>query len=789
MDNLKSKSYEIVGLMILTSKSVERMQRFQNMMVSMVERCTDIDLDDVDHAITDFLAEMGEFTGLDRVYIFEYRIDEGFCRNTHEWCSTGIDPQIDNLQNERLEDIKEWFQNHISGNAIVIPDVSAHEDDVIRDILTAQEIKSIATVPCLLKGELIGFVGFDSVRSKYTFDDLEMGLLKVFSGLISNLASRVYKDKESKDARAMIKIILNTVPVQVWELRDEETYGIVNESHAEFLGFDKDTLTGKSLHEIFDRTTADICILGNKSVFGTGETLKTEEWCSDSKGVPRLLSIRKTPRFGDDSQVVSVVCCADDITEERAKEERLMEKDKLLTHAQMFSRTGAWDYNLRTGHLYWSPECEHLFGLEKGGFGGRFQDFIEMVHPEDQEYVRNINFPIVDNGIPKTLEYEHRMTSNDGKVMWVKESAGIMYGPDGEPEKIAGFVMDITELKNNEEEFRQLSSKLDFMISNIPAVVYTYRIHHDGKIEICYINEKLSDELGYDAGFFIGDVENWTENVHPEDLGSLADKLRGREGTDVYRFKDVDGKYHWLNDTQSVLERNEGYTTMIGAWWDLTERKEMEDELAGANDKLNLLSRTIRHDIQNQLTVLKGVLTLSEYDDEFLSMKGMGMIQQATDVIDSCVSFAKEYQSIGIKEPEWQTLASMIPQPQEPGPLLIFDLAGVMIFADDMLFKVFDNLMDNCLRHAKELTTIEIQFVTEEDGGARILWSDDGCGVSEKDKERIFNMGYGNNTGMGLTICKEILSITGMEIREIGVPGEGALFEISVPADAWRLKG
>jgi signal transduction histidine kinase len=67
-----------------------------------------------------------------------------------------------------------------------------------------------------------------------------------------------------------------------------------------------------------------------------------------------------------------------------------------------------------------------------------------------------------------------------------------------------------------------------------------------------------------------------------------------------------------------------------------------------------------------------------------------------------------------------------------------------------------------------------------------IICKDDGDGVVAEEKERIFERGFGKNTGLGLTLSREILSITGITIRETGEPGKGARFEIVVPNGAWR---
>ncbi|WP_255331916.1 sensor histidine kinase [Methanocalculus taiwanensis] len=111
---------------------------------------------------------------------------------------------------------------------------------------------------------------------------------------------------------------------------------------------------------------------------------------------------------------------------------------------------------------------------------------------------------------------------------------------------------------------------------------------------------------------------------------------------------------------------------------------------------------------------------------------------------------------------------------------MINDCPGVAIYADPMIEKVFSNLMDNTLRHAGKATQVRISCNETEDGLV-ILYEDDGYGISDDDKELIFKPGIGQNTGFGLFLAREILAITGIAIREIGVYSEGAKFEILVP--------
>ena len=68
-----------------------------------------------------------------------------------------------------------------------------------------------------------------------------------------------------------------------------------------------------------------------------------------------------------------------------------------------------------------------------------------------------------------------------------------------------------------------------------------------------------------------------------------------------------------------------------------------------------------------------------------------------------------------------------------------------------------------------------------------LVYEDDGAGIPDRDKNMVFNKGFGKNTGLGLYLSREILAITGITISENGIPGEGARFEMVVPKDGYRF--
>lgn len=211
-----------------------------------------------------------------------------------------------------------------------------------------------------------------------------------------------------------------------------------------------------------------------------------------------------------------------------------------------------------------------------------------------------------------------------------------------------------------------------------------------------------------------------------------------------------------------------------------------------ANKKLNLLSGITRHDIKNQILGLMGFIELSKNKCTVPEM--LHYIERediAAQAILRQIEFTKNYQDIGIYSPMWQDIGVQVKALRlllPPGEIEVSaNVEGLEIFADPLLEKVFENLIDNSRRHGERVHHISFSSMQYGQDTLAIVYEDDGIGVHETDKERIFEKGFGKNTGLGLFLSREILAITGLSIKESGVYGKGVRFEILVPKGKYRL--
>ncbi|MDD1693526.1 MAG: response regulator [Methanoregula sp.] len=241
---------------------------------------------------------------------------------------------------------------------------------------------------------------------------------------------------------------------------------------------------------------------------------------------------------------------------------------------------------------------------------------------------------------------------------------------------------------------------------------------------------------------------------------------------------------------QAVIDLKQSNTRLES---ENSERRRVEKALDEANKKLNLMASITRHDVINQLTTqhesLENALSLQAKDPE----KAWEQVTSAAAIANrtlNSVKFTGDYQKVGVKSPQWQEIHTLIQDAvKDASPKgLTFNNKiplGTEIYADPLIGKVFSNLIENSVKYGVKATAL--RFSLQNDAtGAVIVCEDDGVGIPEAKKEKIFSYEHGMSNGLGLFLAREILAITAITLCETGVFGSGARFEIHCPADTLR---
>jgi PAS domain S-box-containing protein len=267
-------------------------------------------------------------------------------------------------------------------------------------------------------------------------------------------------------------------------------------------------------------------------------------------------------------------------------------------------------------------------------------------------------------------------------------------------------------------------------------------------------------------------------------LASIHDKKR--IGDIEVRFRTWDGSMRWALVSATVSDGPDIICTLV----DITDHKQAQESLTVANKKLNLLNNITRHDVLNQLSALLGYIDLSRHETTDIRLLSfIEKEEQAANTIRSQILFTRDYQNIGIHNPEWHNIAETVSLAMasldRQHVQITVDHSSVEIYADPLFERVFYNLIENSIRHGEGITRIGIHL-EQTTGGIDLIVEDDGPGIPEKEKENIFRRKYFKNTGFGLFLSREILSITNLTIRENGIPGKGAHFVIHAPKGTYR---
>lgn len=347
---------------------------------------------------------------------------------------------------------------------------------------------------------------------------------------------------------------------------------------------------------------------------------------------------------------------------------------------------------------------------------------------------------------------------------------------------------DITEQKKKDDTLRESEEKYRLLVDHSNNVIFCV----DKNGYFTFVNEVFASTLGKSVDDFTG-KSFW--DVYPNEHAD--------QRYEVTRRVFLSGKTESVEMVVSLPDKNLIYLAMINPVKDadgkvilvlvngtnITEFKQVEKSLLQANQRLNLLSSITRHDILNKISIILGYLEVAEGQIEQNEMNNLiGKIGSATKAIQSQIEFTHVYQNLGTHLPYWQKLDSVMPWSHLPETIgLIADVPFVEIFADPLLERVFFNLIDNSVRHGEKVTEIRV-FTRRSDNGLIIVWEDNGIGIREAEKGKIFERGFGKNTGLGMFLIREILSLTDILIQETGKEGEGVRFEILVPFGKFRMK-
>jgi signal transduction histidine kinase len=302
---------------------------------------------------------------------------------------------------------------------------------------------------------------------------------------------------------------------------------------------------------------------------------------------------------------------------------------------------------------------------------------------------------------------------------------------------------------------------------------------------------------------------NWkaAENLHrrPADL-------KGRPLTSFWS-RDEEQKFFerlsregevYAAETAFALENGNSLIVLVSAaslaegrailtFTDITGRVHAEHALQAANDKLSLLSRISADHIRTTIDrIIAAVDDTAAQAADTAIRSSIARIRALVETVSRQILLTQSYKKLGTSPPVWLPVQQALRSarlPADTGGVFFQYWAGRLeVYADPLFADVLGHLVENCLRHGGKVKNIIVTYHVTMDG-LDLVVEDDGTGIPVEKKQQIFEYDAGQHAGIGLFICRQIVEVTDMTIKETGSEGKGARFVIHVPPDGYRIEG
>jgi PAS domain S-box-containing protein len=616
----------------------------------------------------------------------------------------------------------------------------------------------------------------------YTAPILRNGVFAGFRGSLIDITERVALEEALTESQEYLQTLLWSVKAGIIVI-DTETHRIVDANPAalEMIGTTKDQITGKACHDVICPAEKGRCPITdlNQSVDNTERELIT----ADGKKITIIKYVVPVMLQGRSCLLETFI----DITAQKTAERGLRESTELITGILQASPAGVFRLDAEGRIIFVNEMFTRITGMSLEQIRGTY--WVKILHPDDQQEI----LASLADAIRKrtTVSAETRFVHEDGSVSWLLGQAVPFIDAGGNLSGWVGSINDISERKRMEEALRESQERLSSILRTSPVGVFETTANGT----LIYVNERWVNMTGLTLETM--KTVRW-EDIHaPLDHTRISKemwkKVFSRMQPDAEsRFMRPDGSVIWIYGQSAPMYdakgKIRGYT---GSITDITDRKRIEDAIHLANKKLNLMNDITRHDILNTITGIFGLIDMavaSGNKEELAQL--LGQIKEEGRIIQRQITFTRDYQGVGVNAPVWQNMREVAHRAttsvNSAGVAILIEVDDLEVFADPLLEKVFYNLADNAIRYGDRLTTIRF-FYQVSDNGLTLICEDNGTGVPDEAKRRIFERGVGRNTGMGLFLTREILRITGISIRETGVYGNGARFEMLIPNGTWRF--
>lgn len=346
---------------------------------------------------------------------------------------------------------------------------------------------------------------------------------------------------------------------------------------------------------------------------GKGYDLTLETYTT--KG--RHIHVRTTCKVTSiDGKPITLTGIFQDITEQKKSEQVLKDSEQRLGLALDGGNLGLWDWDALTNTLIVNERWLSMLGLNPSTTIPTLDFWHSLVHPEDMPILQNLIDTVISNPNGKRVEAEVRAKHANGEYIWILDK-GVIVSRDnnGNPLRIAGTHMDITERKQAEAALENALKRLELATHAANIGIWEYGLNDSSLIW----DNQMYALYGITQTTFSGTYEAWQTGLHPEDRERSEHELEvaiagGKDFDTEFRVVWPDQSIHHIRAFATVIFDAFGKAIkMIGANYDITERKEIINELVRAKEKAE--------ESERRLVIAQGVTKVGSWETDLQTLE------------------------------------------------------------------------------------------------------------------------------------------------------------------------